>query len=75
MTETAKKAMVTKIKLARLLGETDGISRADKCVPTNWCDPLLTGKDSIGQPPYDCRHIEKLLRGVQDRIRALRTDA
>lgn len=39
-------------------------------VPTNWCDSLLTGPEGIGKPPYDCRHIEKLLRGVQDRIRA-----
>lgn len=39
-------------------------------VPTNWCDPLLTGPEGIGKPPYDCRDIEKLLRGVQDRIRA-----
>lgn len=39
-------------------------------VPTNWTDSLLTGPDGIGQPPYDCRDIEKLLRGVQDRIRA-----
>ena len=39
-------------------------------VPTNWCDPLLTGPDGIGEQPWDCRHIEKLLRGVQDRIRA-----
>jgi len=38
-------------------------------VPTNWTDPLLTGPNGIGQPPYDCRQIEKLLRGVQDRIR------
>jgi hypothetical protein len=39
-------------------------------VPTNWCDPLLTGPDAIKGPPYDGRAIEKLLRGVQDRIRA-----
>lgn len=39
-------------------------------VPTNWCDSLLTGPKGIGQPPWDCRDIEKLLRGVQDRIRA-----
>ena len=38
-------------------------------VPTNWCDPLLTGPDSIGKPPYNCRTIEKLLRGIQDRLR------
>jgi hypothetical protein len=38
-------------------------------IPTNWIDPLLSGPDGIGQPPYDCRDIEKLLRGVQDRVR------
>lgn len=37
-------------------------------VPTNWCDSLLTGPDGIGQPPYDCRHIENLLNGVRARI-------
>lgn len=39
-------------------------------VPTNWCDSLLTGPDGIGTGPYNPRHIEQLLRGVQDRIRA-----
>jgi hypothetical protein len=39
-------------------------------VPTNWCDPLLTWPDGLGEQPWDCRHIEKLLRGIQDRIRA-----
>ncbi len=43
-----------------------------KCVPTNWCDPLLTGP---GAPkgPLGNREVERLLRGVQDRIRALAT--
>jgi hypothetical protein len=70
--QITKAAVMTKIKLARSLGRLDGISAAEKCVPTNWCDDILTGKDGIGKPPYDCRHIEKLLRGVQDKIRALR---
>ncbi len=43
--------------------------RAAKCVPTNWTDNLLTGPRGIGSPPYDCRYIEKLLRGIQDAIR------
>jgi hypothetical protein len=38
-------------------------------VPTNWLDPLLTGPQGIGTPPYQGRHIEQLLRGIQDRIR------
>jgi hypothetical protein len=38
-------------------------------VPTNWLDPLLTGKDrAIGQPPYNCRDIENLLRAIKKRI-------
>lgn len=46
------------------------IDECAKCVPTNWCDVLLTGK---GAGPFaDCRPIEALLRGVQDRIRALK---
>lgn len=48
------------------------IERAAKCVPTNWCDDLLTGSNSIGEPPWDCRHIEKLLLGVRKRIRELK---
>jgi hypothetical protein len=38
-------------------------------VPTNWLDSLLTGPDGIGTPPYQARHIEQLLRGIQDRLR------
>jgi hypothetical protein len=38
-------------------------------VPTNWCDPLLTGPEGIGKPPYDCRHIFKLMLGIKDRLR------
>ena len=38
-------------------------------IPTNWCDPLLTGPDAvIKESP--CPEIEKLLKGVQARIRA-----
>mgnify|MGYP001613002486 CR=1 FL=1 len=40
-------------------------------IPTNWCDPLLTGpKAVIGKPPYDCRDIERLLNGIRARADA-----
>jgi hypothetical protein len=39
-------------------------------VPTNWCDELLTGPNGIGQPPYTCPDIERLLRGVRARVTA-----
>lgn len=46
------------------------IEECAKCVPTNWCDELLTGP---GAPkgPLDNRGVEQLLRGIQDRIRSL----
>lgn len=38
-------------------------------VPTNWCDPLLTGKTAVIEgPPFDCQDIERLLRGIKQRI-------
>ncbi len=52
----------------------DALLNLPNLVPTNWCDPLLTGPDSICGPPYDCRAIEKLLRGIQDRLRAAIAD-
>ena len=42
--------------------------RCANLVPTNWCDPLLTG-DGAARPPLNERDIEALLRGIQDRIR------
>lgn len=48
------------------------IKECAACVPTNWCDELLTGP---GAPkhPLDNRGVEQVLRGIQDRIRALPT--
>lgn len=48
------------------------IEECAKCIPTNWCDPLLTGP-TAGKTPLDCRAVEQLLRGIQDRIRALKS--
>ena len=46
------------------------IEECVKCVPTTWLDPLLTGPNAIGDLPE--RETEALLRGIQDRIRALK---
>lgn len=52
--------------------ERAGMARAATLVPTQWCDPLLTGPNGIDarERGLDCRVIEQLLRGIQDRIRA-----
>lgn len=49
------------------------IDECANCVPTNWLDSLLTGPNKVidKSPP---REIEALLRGVQDRIRALKAN-
>lgn len=42
-------------------------------VPTSWLDPLLTGESAalpnVRRNTWNCRDIEALLRGIQDRIR------
>lgn len=38
-------------------------------VPTNWCDPLLTGPHA-SKLPLSCQSVEALLRGIRDRIRS-----
>lgn len=48
------------------------IEECAKCVPTNWCDVLLTGP-TASRPPLDNRAVEELLRGIQDRIRSLQS--
>lgn len=56
---------IAAVVAAAVLGERE---RCARLVPTNWSDPLLTG-DGVARPPLDCRGIESLLRGIQDRIR------
>lgn len=67
---TTKKRVRKRRPVQALSPFMNGVLHAAKQVPMNWCDSLLTGPDGIGNPPYDCRAIEKLLRGVQDRIRS-----
>lgn len=46
---------------------------AEAAVPTNWCDPLLTGPNSALGPhagKWGCPDIERLLAGVRNRIKA-----
>src|SRR5262249_44069 len=59
-------------KARRSTMRTGAIDQAAACIPTNWCDPMPTGKDGIGAHPYDCRQIAKLLLAIQNKIRALK---
>lgn len=47
---------------------TEALEQVLREVPTNWCDPLLTGKSAV-VATSDHREIEALLRGIQDRQR------
>lgn len=46
------------------------IEECTNCIPTNWSDHLLVGSGAARRP-LDNRGVEKLLRGIQGRIRAL----
>lgn len=49
--------------------ETDLINS----VPTTWLDPLLTGKDKVvGNPPFECPDIERLLKAIRQRMEETR---
>lgn len=38
-------------------------------IPRTWLDPLLTGpKAVIGDPPYNCKDIERLLAALRARV-------
>jgi hypothetical protein len=45
------------------------IAECARCVTNGWLDPLLSGPTKVGNLP--ARETEALLRGIQDRIRAL----
>ena len=38
------------------------------CIPTNWCDPLLTGDSKVLHGNFDCRDIERLLQAIRKRM-------
>jgi predicted type IV restriction endonuclease len=37
-------------------------------IPSNWCDPLLTGKNKILKSKFDCNEIEQLLFAIKERL-------
>ena len=51
------------------------MQRLIDAIPTNWLDPLLTGKNAvIGNPPYDCKDIERLLSAIRVRINSIASE-
>lgn len=48
------------------------IDECARCIPTNWCDSMLSGPNAVRDLP--ARQTEELLRRIQDRIRSLKTD-
>lgn len=49
------------------------IEECAKCVPTTWLDPLLSGPEKVAEFHVGA-DVEKLLRAVRDRIRALASE-
>lgn len=47
------------------------VRELEGCIPTNWCDPLLTGPDaalSDNAGHWGCPDIERLLQGLRSRM-------
>ena len=63
--------------IAAILAHAEAVREEDAiAVPTSWLDPLLSGPlRVVGDPPYESgqsvQDIERLLRSVQARIRAI----
>ena len=45
------------------------IEECAACIPTNWCDPLLTGPKAVARFT-DCPAVEALLLAIKARILA-----
>jgi len=44
-------------------------TKAADAVPHTWLDSMLTGPERvIGNPPYDCKDVQKILQAVRKRI-------
>ena len=46
------------------------MAEVESAIPSNWVDELLTGPAKALRGKNDCRDIERLLRGVRDRVGA-----
>lgn len=45
-------------------------SRVLAAIPDNWLDSLLTGPNAVlGEPPWYCPDVERLLKAVRERVR------
>ncbi len=48
----------------------DALGKTPLLIPTNWCDPLLTGEDALlGKPPFNNGTIEQLFLALRERLR------
>lgn len=50
------------------------VAKCAEAIPTNWCDPLLTGPDAVLRGKggtWGCPDIERLLSSIRNRIAAL----
>ena len=51
------------------VGRRAGLEEAAAQIPTNWCNPLLSGETkAIIGPPFLCEDIEKLLHAIKQRL-------
>jgi len=55
------------VRFGKAVAEAERQACAD-CVPSNWCDPMLTGPDAVIGKVADCRPIEAVLRATKARI-------
>ena len=58
-------------RTAKGVGSGRLVSRLVQEIPSNWCDPLLSGPSSALQGPggtWGCLDIERLLHGIRDRM-------
>lgn len=55
------------------LDRNEALEDAAKKIPSNWCDPLLSGKSKVvGNPPYTGKDIEALLNELSAAIRRMK---
>lgn len=49
-----------------------GLSDLLVAIPTTWLDSILTGEEAVvGQPPYYCQDIERLLQAIKKRMESI----
>jgi hypothetical protein len=68
---TAKSTRASRVKLERVVRRQIAKELID-CIPTNWLDPLLTGKDSLlRNDPWGCKEIEWLLNAIKNKMKVV----